>query len=202
MADPTGISESGAEAVIAALERIYEEIGQATIQTAELSSRDRVNIAGTLYTDEFSNTELAQWHIDSHKSRDVITPTDETAEKCAQAFVDVLEVEIQRMLNRGKGRKPGGPFEDTGNKRGANSLMAMGLRAAMKVYLETCFENLKNQKNSDGSGFADLDPKYAEKKQSDVGFSIPILVRTGQLRDALDPSQIAKNIKFTTKSGQ
>ena len=180
----TEISDGSAERVQAMLQKLLAEIGASKIKSVELSSSQRSG-------DDFSNAELAQRHMDSDAKRDVVTATDETAEKCAQAFVDVLELEIQRVLDRG-----------APTSRAADSLMSMGLRAAMVIYLKACADNISGQKDFKGDPLEPLSDSYAAQKKASVGFANPILVRTGQLRDALDPAQIAKNIKFTTKSGE
>ena len=177
MAGPPGaISLEGSDRVKLALEKLVSEVGNSSIKSVGLTDRTR--------NDGETNEGILIEQRDKFH-RDICTANQEDADKAAESFAALLEVEIQRAMEAGA----------TG--RTADSLMAMGLRNAMISYCEAVSGRIDKQINSDGSALTELSKSYAVQKMKAVGFIKPILVRTGQLRDALNPTEAAKNLKYS-----
>jgi hypothetical protein len=131
-----------------------------------------------------NNVEIANELI--KRARDFFSIRDEEAERIAQSAA----IEAQRMLDHlasrpaDKGIALAGKAQATTH---ATQAKAKALIAAMKTYMDITGEHFDSQTTITGSPAA-LSPEYAADKQRVFGFTDPIGVATGQLRENFDPS--------------
>ena len=131
-----------------------------------------------------NNVEIANELI--KRARDFFSIRDEEAERIAQSAAN----EAQRMLDHlaslpaDKGIALAGKAQATTH---ATQAKAKAMIAAMKTYMDITGEHFDSQTTITG-GPAALSPEYAADKQRRLGFTDPIGVATGQLRENFDPS--------------
>jgi hypothetical protein len=132
--------------------------------------------------------------------RDFFSLDDAQSEQVAQAFAN----EVQRRLDGVAGMAIGvsGVARAVGKASAEGTRMATetagaAYRGAMMRYMAIVSENITAQRTAFGGSPDALSPEYAEWKQENFGFTSPIGVATGQLRENFDPSNKG-NIRLRT----
>lgn len=132
--------------------------------------------------------------------RDFFSLDDAQSEQVAQAFT----AEVQRRLDGVAGVAIGtssvaravGKASAEGTRM-ARETAGAAYTEAMKRYMQIVEENITHQRTAFGGSPDALSPEYAEWKQKEFGFTTPIGVATGQLRENFDPSNKG-NIRLRT----
>ena len=125
------------------------------------------------------------------QGRDFVTPRPEDAQKIAQAFVDVVIRDMQRVFNTiGKTNARGKVI--TADKV-ARKLSGKAYMAAGNVWLKEITRRIK-EADWIGKGSKNLSPEYEAYKLEKYKKAYPIGIATGQLIENVNPK--TKNLKL------
>jgi hypothetical protein len=183
--------------MMAAIQQVYDEIsGESKISGISLKEIKRTPYPDEPVTDE--NLQILNKQIDM--GRDALTLTSaEMGDMCTD-FVDKTIQQLQEIFNREERQQRSTKAPKMlRTRRAANAVLSKSFQAMMRRWMQICSDKITSQTSTDGSGFAPLSAGYRRKKVKHVSFGEPILVRTGQLRDNLNPSELAKNMIIHAK---
>ena len=204
--EPMTITAEGFEGVMAAIQAVYDEIaGHSKISGCALRGIERTPYPGPAEGDNDNNAQILAKHATAVKKRDVVTLTSGELDTMCTAFVDETIKLMQEIIDKeASNARKDSKRESRGlaaiarknlrNTRKANSVLAKSFQAMMRRWMQYCSDKITSQTSTDGSAFPPLGDRYARKKFKHVGFFYPALVRSGQLRDNLNPAELAKNV--------
>lgn len=147
--------------------------------------------------------------------RDFFSLNDWEAGEVAAMFARVVQAQLDTIAKRniraaGKGLKGAVQVSammkaaeaGTGaiGSQAATQVAGKAYKEAMAKWMHIVSDRISNQKTVYGGSPKPLSEMYAEEKQKDVGFTIPIGVRTGQLRENFDPSNTGNIRLYRDKS--
>jgi hypothetical protein len=134
---------------------------------AAISTRFRnATLAGKGRADRGNNADVAEGLRDQGRN---FFETQETADAAAKAFARVTEIVATKAKRT--------PTQ-------SDALIGQVWIAAMKAAAARAVENI-NAGNFEGGGSTSLTPEYSADKQRDVGFTMPIGKKTGDLLNNL-----------------
>lgn len=152
-----------------------EKLGSA-IKGAQLNAKSRGDSAKT-------NAEILEYLAEG--GRDFVTPDSETLRKIEETIAGHLEEGLER-IKRGNLKKS--------EKAAATEIAAKAFKEGATVWNDKISQNISDGKTADGQ-VEELSEEYARQKQRRYGFTKPIGVATGQVRDNVAPG--GRNIKLT-----
>ena len=157
--------------------------------------------------DGVENDEIANWLIGG--GRDFFSLNDWEAGEVAAMFAKVVQSQMDTIAKKqiraaGKGLKgiekvaamtkasAAGPGLDA---QRATQVAGKAYKEAMAKWMHIVSDRIDKQQTVYGGSPDALTPEYAAQKQKDFGFTTPIGVATGQLREQFDPSNVG-NIRL------
>lgn len=181
------IEAEGLESAMALMETLNTK---PQIKGITCNTRDRLESNGV------NNRQIMEWLAE--RGRDFFSINDMIVRELDQTMVKAMEKELDKQLKasirREKARKRGNYIKHS-KKKEANVVATRGFRAAMKRLLQIVNERIDNQVTATGGTPSALSEAYQVEKEFKYGFTIPIGVATGQLRDNIVPGN--RNIKLT-----
>jgi len=151
---------------------------------AELNALDRHDDPGT------SNAQVLQWLAEG--GRNFVVLSDQEQSELAQTLADVLFIGLVR-----KGGLAAVKSSDKAQQQ-ARAITARAFKRAAEYWQKRIMYHI-GQGEWVGDGDNDLSEPYGESKENEVGFKLPIGIKSGQVIANLNPGTGPK-IRFKSQS--